>query len=126
MDDVVYVNASATPCTTHKIPIADKSFVYQVRVCRVQDATYVVVASENGVEVSRWTHKPLSLLWEVFPKLYHTFFKKTFAQVFDENGEHAVYSIVLKDVIDEPEEGWHRCALGLDTELMRSRLTGFD
>ncbi|TMW69411.1 hypothetical protein Poli38472_001567 [Pythium oligandrum] len=73
MDDVVYVNAKHTPYATHKLPITDKSFVHQTRVCRLAGTVFVVVTSDNG------------------------------AQIFDEKGEQRLHDLVLKDLVEEEE-----------------------
>lgn len=75
MDDVVYVNSSQSPYTTHKLPLQGKPLVHQVRVCSLQGATFVVVASDRGV------------------------------QIFDSKGEKRVYELVLKDNVEVVEEG---------------------
>lgn len=51
LDDVIYVNSSSTPSEVRKLPSQEKSFVHQVRICVLQDIAFVVVASDNGVQV---------------------------------------------------------------------------
>ncbi|DBA02024.1 TPA: hypothetical protein N0F65_000271 [Lagenidium giganteum] len=75
LDEVVLVNAAVTPCVAQKLPVAEKAFVHQVRICQLGHAEYIVVASDNGV------------------------------QIYDAAGEHSLHDIVLKDVVDAPEEG---------------------
>lgn len=51
LDDVIYVNSSRTPSDVRKLPSLEKSFVHQVRICVLQDIAFIVVASDNGVQV---------------------------------------------------------------------------
>lgn len=47
------MSLAQTPCTATKLPIAEKSFVHQVRLCTLQDVLFIVVASSIGVQVRR-------------------------------------------------------------------------
>lgn len=51
VDDVVVVNVAQTPCVANKLPIAEKSFIHQVRLCALQDSVFIVVVSDNGIQV---------------------------------------------------------------------------
>lgn len=51
VDDVVVVNVAQTPCVASKLPITEKSFIHQVRLCALQESVFIVVASDNGVQV---------------------------------------------------------------------------
>ncbi|TYZ63126.1 hypothetical protein PybrP1_008209 [[Pythium] brassicae (nom. inval.)] len=74
-DDAVVVSLAQSPCVANKLPITEKSFVHQVRLCALQDALVIVVASGTGV------------------------------QIFDAKGEQSLYELGLKDALDTPEEG---------------------
>lgn len=52
VDDAVRVDTKQTPYAVTRLPCAEKSFVQQVRFCALDDAVLIVVASDNGLQVS--------------------------------------------------------------------------